>query len=142
MSARPPLTLAIVSVLAAVGCSGTADAPVGPAPVQAVEPTDPVPPGDTHAPLTASPSCASPGSRVVLRLGKTSDGRIPSCLRLEDFRVRFGQIKTVITAVGLNAEGYCALDVIVPENATTGTARVLTEQDTYETTDVFPIPCQ
>lgn len=132
----------LAALLVLVGCSGSADAPVAPALASAEEPTDPAPTGDTHAPLTASPACAAPGARVVLRLGRTSDGRIPQCLRLEDFRVRFGQVKTVITRAGLNSEGYCALDVIVPENATTGTARVLTETDTYETTDVFPIPCK
>jgi hypothetical protein len=134
---------ALVVLLAVTACSGSDDAPVGSEPTVVVEPTtpDPVPSGDTRAPLTAAPACAAPGSRVVLRLGWTSDRRIPSCLRLEDFRVRFGGEKAVITRAGLTSEGFCALDVVVPKSASSGPVRVLTEEDTYETDAEFPVPC-
>lgn len=145
MMPRRPLVSLVVLVVSAstVGCSGSDDAAVPAEPTVAVEPTSPdsVPPGDTRAPLTAAPACAGPGSRVVLRLGWTSDRRIPSCLRLDDFRVRFGGEKAIITRAGLTSEGFCALDVVVPERASSGPVRVLTEEDTYETDVAFPVPC-
>lgn len=133
-------TLAAIAVLASTAaCSGADEAPVAPA--TTVQATDPVPPGDTHAPLTASPGCGVPGARVVLKMGWTTDQRVPACFRLDAFRVRFGNEKAVIEQAGTTMEGYCALDVIVPPNATTGSVRVLTEQDTYETDVPFAIGC-
>ncbi len=142
---RPRVSFAaFVLTATTAACSGSDEAAVPAEPTVAVEPTAPeaVPSGDARAPLTAAPACAAPGSRVVLRLGWTSDRRIPSCLRLEDFRVRFGGEKALITRAGLTSEGFCALDVVVPERASSGPVRVLTEEDTYETDTAFVVPCR
>lgn len=139
--------LALLAVLAA-GCSNASEPPPEGRPTQDTSPTTPAPAEGAAddepappAPLVAAPGCGKPGARVLLRLGVTRDGRAPACFRVEDFAVRFGAKPARVWQIGPTDEGYCALDVLVPEEAESGTVVVQAGRDAFESPSPFRVPC-
>ena len=118
--------------------SGTTPAPAPSASAPAQQDDTPAPPG----PISFTPACGTDGAHVVLRLGLTKKGGVPSCVEPDDFRVRFGNMPTRITQSGLTSDGYCSLDVVVPDHAETATVSVTTGKDEFESATVFSVPCQ
>jgi hypothetical protein len=92
--------------------------------------------------LTASPTCAPIGSRVVLKLGMTRDQRSVDCYDVDAVRVSFAPQKPAkITVMGPMSDGFCAIDVEVPKGAESGKISVAIGTDAFETESVFPVPC-
>lgn len=92
--------------------------------------------------LTATPSCAPVGSRVVLKLGMTRDQRSIDCYDVDGVRVVFAPEKHAkITVMGPMSDGFCAIDVEVPKGAETGKIRVDVGTDAFESEASFPVPC-
>lgn len=92
--------------------------------------------------MTASPACAPVGSRVVLKLGRTSDQRSVECYDVDDVLVQFAPGKDAkITVMGPMSDGYCAIDVEVPKGAESGKIRVSVGDEAFETESAFPVPC-
>jgi hypothetical protein len=92
--------------------------------------------------VSASPSCAPVGSRVVLKLGTTYDKRSVDCYDVDAVGVVFAPEKAAkVTVMGPMSDGFCAIDVEVPKGAESGKIRVEIGADTFETDTVFPVPC-
>ena len=109
-----------------------------PAPGAEEDPSAKVP-----AALDATPSCAPIGGRVVLKLGWTSDRRTVACHDARDTSVVFAPDKNAkITAIGPMSDGFCAIDVEVPEGAESGKVRAEVGDDVFESTIVFAVPCR
>lgn len=148
-----------LSAILLVACGGDGGAPSTEAsqPATATNATEPVsgteatpdsssdPSGRGPKPpafMTASPSCAPVGSRVVLKLGRTSDQRSIDCYDADATHVEFAPGKDAkITAMGPMSDGYCAIDVQVPKGAESGKIKVSLGDDLFETESVFPVPC-
>lgn len=106
------------------------------APASGDEPSGPA------APLTLAPACGTPGYRVVLKLGLTSDHRVPSCFDVDAARVTFAPNKPAqVTLMGPSSDGFCALDVEIPKGAETGKVQVAIGRDAFESDVAFGIPC-
>lgn len=94
------------------------------------------------APASASPSCATEGSRVVLKLGMTFDQRSVECYDVDAVQVVFAPGKHAkITVMGPMSDGFCAIDVEVPKGAESGPIRVDVGSDSFRTDATFPVPC-
>jgi len=117
--------------------NGTTPAPSSSASAPAQEDDTPAPP----SPISFSPACGTDGQRVVLRLGLTKKGSVPTCVEPDDFRVRFGNMPTRITQSGLTSDGYCSLDVLVPEHAETAMVSVTSGKDEFASAIAFSVPC-
>jgi hypothetical protein len=92
--------------------------------------------------VTASPSCAPVGSRVVLKLGMTFDHRSVDCYDVDAVQVVFAPEKHAkVTVMGPMSDGFCAIDVEVPKGAESGPIRVDVGSDTFRTDATFPVPC-
>ena len=92
--------------------------------------------------VSATPSCAPIGSRVVLKLGMTFDHRAVDCYDVDAVQVVFAPEKHAkITVMGPMSDGFCAIDVEVPKGAESGKIRVDVGRDAFETDATFPIPC-
>jgi hypothetical protein len=118
--------------------AGQQPAAPSPSPDQGQEATKPAAPST----LSASPTCGTKGNRIVLKLGLTRDHRVPDCYRAEDAEVEFTpSVRARVTLMGPTSDGYCALDVEVPEKAESGTVTVDIGKDEFESDVVFGIPC-
>jgi hypothetical protein len=156
-------SIAGLSVFGLVACGGDGGSPSPPAgreTMSAVNPTEPAA-GDPSAsssegeanqeptkgrkepaPLTASPACAPVGSRVVLKLGLTSDRESVDCYDVHRVRVVFTPDREAkVTVMGPMSDGFCAIDVEVPKEAESGKVRVEIGDDAFETSAAFPVPC-
>jgi hypothetical protein len=142
--AATALVACLVACLGAglVACSGAPDEAPPPAPVVETSPTESEEPASLGpAPLAASPACGAPGAHVILKVGNTPDGRKPNCLRIQDFTVRFGRAHpSKVLQAGDTYDGYCGLDVLVPEGADSGPVTVTAGKDLFESETAFR-PC-
>ena len=92
--------------------------------------------------LSASPSCAPVGSRVVLKLGMTRDNRSVDCYDVDRVQVVFAPNKLAkVTVMGPMSDGFCAIDVEVPKGAESGAIQVDVGKDRFESEASFPVPC-
>lgn len=144
----------VLAVAAAVGCSSASTGSAGSNGL-AHDTSPTAPPAASNASnqeqqqdapgrssLAFSPACGKKGVRVVLRLGLTHEGHAPSCVRPTDFEVRFANAPPArITQIGPTSDGYCALDVLVPEEAASGPVMVNAPSDVFESTADFHVPC-
>jgi hypothetical protein len=146
LTCRPTWRASLVSLAVVTGCSG---GPEGASEIES-DTSPALPAEDTAeapevapAPLTASPACGAPGTRVVLRLGLTSDGRVPECMRIDDFAVLFSRSQpTPVAVAGPTSDGYCALDVNVPKGAESGPITVAVGGAIFESTSAFEVHCR
>ena len=149
------------SVVLLIACGGDGSTPApAPTPTSETSPTDPAvgtppaeepvqdpPKQEEQGPtqmsvVSASPSCAPIGSRVVLKLGMTFDRRSVDCYDVDAVQVVFAPDKQAkITVMGPMSDGFCAIDVEVPKGAESGKVRVDVGRDVFETDSTFPIPC-
>jgi len=110
-------------------------------PAQGPVQDEPGPTGQTSV-LSASPTCAPIGSRVVLKLGMTRDNRSVDCYDVDKVSVVFAPGKHAkISVMGPMSDGFCAIDVEVPKGAESGTIHVEVGKDAFETDAAFPVPC-
>lgn len=67
---------------------------------------------------------------------------MPNCFEVDVARVRFAPDEDArITVMGATSDGYCALDVEVPEGAVSGKVNVAIGEDEFESDVVFGLPC-
>jgi hypothetical protein len=92
--------------------------------------------------LVASPSCGAPGTRVVLRLETDADESVPACTQTSAFSVVFSASRPArVELAGLTDAGYCAIDVLVPDGATSGAVKVTIGGQVFRTREPFSVPC-
>jgi hypothetical protein len=90
--------------------------------------------------FAVAPSCGKPGDKVGMKLAR--DNVPPTCVRIGDFVVQFtGAPLVQPDQVGLSSDGFCEVDLVVPQGTRTGPVTVRTGTTTFVSAAPFTSPC-